>query len=39
MLKAKMYEHWDETECRVEEYMTEDAEVILTAYGTSARIA
>ena len=39
MLKAKMYEHWDETECRVEEYMTENAEVILTAYGTSARIA
>ena len=39
MLKAKMYEHWDETESRVEEYLTEDAEIIITAYGTSARIA
>jgi len=37
--EAKMYDHWKETEVRYEEYMVEDAEVIVTAYGTSARIA
>ncbi|MEL7569000.1 MAG: hypothetical protein AAGU14_00385 [Eubacteriaceae bacterium] len=34
-----MYEKWKETEVRVEEYMTDDAEYIISAYGTSARIA
>ncbi len=37
--EAKMYEHWKETETLCEEYMVEDAEVIITGYGTSARIA
>jgi len=36
---AEMYEKWKETEVRVEEYMTDDAEYIISAYGTSARIA
>lgn len=35
---AAMYKTWDK-EVRVEEYQTEDAEIILTAYGISARIA
>lgn len=34
----KMYEKWKKEDVRVEEYLTEDAEYILTAYGTSARI-
>jgi len=38
-LKADLYEKWDKTETMVEEYLTEDADIILTAYGTSARIA
>ena len=38
-LKAQMYEYWDEHECRVEEYMLEDAEYVIVAYGTTARIA
>ena len=33
-----MYESWQK-EAMVEEYMTEDAELILTAYGISGRIA
>ncbi len=37
--KADMYEEWKQTEVRYEEYMTEDAELILTGYGLSARIA
>ncbi len=37
--EARMYDHWKNTEVMVEEYMVEDAEVIVTAYGTSARIA
>lgn len=36
---AAMYEHWSETEVRVEEYLVEDAEYIVTGYGTSARVA
>lgn len=35
---AAMYESWQK-EAMVEEYMTEDAELILTAYGISGRIA
>ncbi len=35
---AAMYESW-KSEAMVEEYMTEDAEVILTAYGICGRIA
>ena len=33
-----MYESWQK-EARAEEYLTEDAELILTAYGISGRIA
>ncbi len=35
---ARMYESWKK-EAMVEEYQTEDAEIILTAYGISGRIA
>lgn len=35
---AKLYELWNETEVDVEEYMIDDAEYILTGYGTSGRI-
>ena len=34
---AKLYKTWDK-DIRVEEIMTDDAEIILTAYGISARI-
>ena len=37
--EAAMYEDWKKTETMVEEYLTKDAELIITAYGTSARIA
>lgn len=37
--KADMYEEWKKTEVRYEEFMTEDAELILTGYGLSARVA
>ncbi len=36
---AAMYDHWAESEVRVEEYLLDDAEYILTAYGTSGRVA
>lgn len=36
---AAMYEGWTKDEIMVEEYMVEDAEVIIAAYGTSARTA
>lgn len=36
---GKMYERWVETEEMVEEYMLDDAEVVVVAYGVSARIA
>jgi 2-oxoglutarate ferredoxin oxidoreductase subunit alpha len=36
---AELYKSWVEKDVRVEEFMTEDAEIILTAYGISARIA
>lgn len=36
---ADMYASWVKNDVQVEEYMTEDAEVILTAYGICARIA
>lgn len=35
---AKLYKSW-EKDAKAEEYMTDDAEVIITAYGISARIA
>lgn len=34
-----MYRGWQENEVMVEEYLLEDAEYVIVAYGTSARIA
>lgn len=34
-----LYKKWKETEIMVEEYLLEDAEYVIVAYGTSARIA
>ena len=36
---AALYESWKKNDVMVEEYMVEDAEIILTAYGISGRIA
>ena len=36
---AEMYEGWKTTEVEYEDYMTDDAEIIITAYGISGRIA
>ena len=36
---AALYESWKQTETDCEEYLTEDAEVIVSAYGISGRIA
>jgi len=33
------YKHIQKTEVKVENYMTDDAEIVLAAYGTTARIA
>jgi 2-oxoglutarate ferredoxin oxidoreductase subunit alpha len=38
MKDAELYENWKATETEAEEYMTDDAEYIMTGYGTSARI-
>ncbi len=38
-IKAAMYEDWEKTEGLKEEYLLEDAEVVIAAYGVSARIA
>jgi len=35
----KMYDEWNTTEVRFEEYMMEDAEYLIIAWGTSARVA
>ncbi len=36
---AELYESWKQTEVEYEEYMTEDAEIVVTAYGITGRIA
>lgn len=36
--RAEMYSRWQQQDVKVEEYLTEDAEFILVAYGTAARI-
>lgn len=36
---AAMYESWQLNDIRYEKYITEDAEIIIAAYGTSARVA
>lgn len=38
-IKASMYEEWEKNEGLKEEYMLEDAEVVIAAYGVTARIA
>lgn len=38
-LLAEKYERWKDRETMVEEYLLEDAEVVITAYGVVARIA
>ncbi|WP_213973976.1 3-methyl-2-oxobutanoate dehydrogenase subunit VorB [Tepidanaerobacter acetatoxydans] len=38
-MKAAMYEEWEKNEVMVEKYMVEDAEIVIGAYGVSARIA
>ncbi len=38
-MEAEMYEQWKRDEVRWEEYLTDDAELIITSYGISARIA
>lgn len=35
----ELYKSWDENDVQVEEYLVDDAEVILTAFGISGRIA
>lgn len=37
--RAKMYERWAANDVKVEEFMTEDAEYIVVAYGIAARSA
>ena len=37
--EAEMYEAWKTTEVKWEEYLTEDAELIISGYGIAARIA
>ena len=37
--EAEMYEQWKRDEVKWEEYLTDDAELIITSYGISARIA
>ena len=36
---ARMHERWQKEDVQVEEYRTADAELIIVAYGTAARIA
>lgn len=36
---SEMYDSWENTETDYESYMVEDAEIVLTAYGISGRIA
>lgn len=37
--RADMYERWKLEDVRYESYLTDDAEIIIAAYGTSARFA
>lgn len=37
--QAAMYEEWEKTETLQEEYLLEDAEVVIAAYGVTGRIA
>lgn len=35
---AKMFKRWGENDVQYEEYMLKDAEIVITSYGTTARI-
>ena len=37
--QKKMFERWEENDVQVEEFMVEDAEYIIVAYGISARVS
>ena len=37
--QVEMYKLWDETETRYEAFMLEDAEIVVAAWGTCARVA
>lgn len=37
--RAELYERWEREDVRVEEYLVDDAEFVVAAYGTSARVA
>ncbi|MGN0468783.1 MAG: 3-methyl-2-oxobutanoate dehydrogenase subunit VorB [Acutalibacteraceae bacterium] len=39
IMRGKMYESWQENDVRVEEFMLDDAEYVVVAYGISARIS
>lgn len=37
--RGKLYKQWEQDDVKVEEYMLEDAEFVVVAYGISARVA
>lgn len=39
MMAGEMYRDWEENDVRVEEFMLEDAEYVVVAYGIAARVA
>jgi 2-oxoglutarate ferredoxin oxidoreductase subunit alpha len=39
IFKARLYESWHQHDVQVEEFLVDDAEFIITGYGTCARIA
>lgn len=38
-LRGELYKKWEKEDVKVEEFMTEDAEYIVVAYGIAARVA
>ncbi len=39
MMAGEMYKQWEEDDVKVEEFMTEDAEYIVVAYGIASRVS
>ena len=39
MMAGEMYKQWEEDDTKVEEFMLDDAEYVVVAYGMSARVA
>lgn len=39
MMAGEMYKQWEEEDVRVEEFMLDDAEYVVVAYGMSSRVA